>query len=165
MADTSPRFALPFILPGQAQKELFHNEALARIDLMLHPAVEGPPTSVPPAGPVAGECWIVAIGASGDWSGRDDMLAMWSEGGWRFVAPSPGTSAWNKASNLPILWDGDQWREGELRCAGLLVDGLQVVGERQPAVPSPSGGTIIDVEARAAINALTAALMSHGLIE
>jgi hypothetical protein len=30
MADTTPRFALPFILPGQAQKELFHNEALAQ---------------------------------------------------------------------------------------------------------------------------------------
>jgi uncharacterized protein DUF2793 len=165
MADTTPRFALPFILPGQAQKELFHNEALARIDAALHPAVEGPPESEPPAGPAPGECWIVAPGATGDWAGRDTMLASWTEGGWRFVAPSPGMSAWNKATNLPLLWDGDQWREGELRCAALLVGGVQVVGERQPGVPSPSGGTIIDGEARAAINALTAALMSHGLIE
>jgi hypothetical protein len=45
------------------------------------------------------------------------------------------------------------------------VNGVKVVGERAPGVTSPSGGTIIDVEARAAINALTAALMSHGLIE
>jgi hypothetical protein len=74
-------------------------------------------------------------------------------------------SAWNKAASLPLLWDGEEWRDGELRCASLRVGGVQVVGERQPAVPSPSGGTIIDAEARAAINALTAALMSHGLIE
>ena len=93
------------------------------------------------------------------------MLAMWSEGGWRFVAPSAGTSAWNKADGVPLLWDGGQWRTGELVCAGVEVGGLRVVGPRQPAVPSPSGGTIIDVEARAAIDALTAALMSHGLIE
>ena len=165
MADSTPRFALPFILPGQAQKELFHNEALARIDLALHPAVEGPPDSAPPPAPAEGETWIVGSGAGGEWSGRDDMLAMWTDGGWRFVAPAPGTSAWNKAAGVPLLWDGLQWREGELACAGLTVNGVKVVGERQPGVPSPSGGTIIDVEARAAINALTAALLSHGLIE
>jgi hypothetical protein len=165
MADTTPRFALPFILPGQAQKELFHNEALARIDLALHPAVEGPPGADPPPDPVQGECRIVGAGAAGSWSGRDNMLAMWTESGWRFLAPAPGTSAWNKAESVPLIWDGDQWRDGELACAGLLVDGVKVVGERQPAVASPSGGTIIDAEARAAINALTAALMSHGLIE
>ena len=165
MADATPRLALPFILPGQAQKELFHNEALARIDLALHPAVEGPPLATPPADPEEGQCWIVGAGASGGWTGHDLMLAMWTEGGWRFVAPPAGTGAWNKAANLPLLWDGVQWREGELVCAGLEIDGVQVVGPRQPAVPNPSGGTIIDVEARAAINALTAVLMSHGLIE
>jgi len=165
MADTTPRFALPYILPGQAQKELFHNEALARLDLALNPAVEGAPASEPPAAPEEGECWIVAPSATGEWSGRDGMLAMWSEGGWRFVAPPPGTSAWNKAAGLPLLWDGAQWRDGALVCAGLVVNGAQVVGARQAGVPSPSGGTIIDEEARAAINALTAALMSHGLIE
>ena len=165
MADTTPRFALPFILPGQAQKELFHNEALARIDVALHPALESGPASDPPADPEEGQCWAVAAAATGDWAGRDGMLAMWSEGGWRFVAPPPGTFGWNKATSLPLLWDGTQWREGEWICAGLVVGGVQVVGPRQPGIASPSGGTIIDEEARAAINALTAALMSHGLIE
>ena len=165
MADTTPRFALPFILPGQAQKELFHNEALALLDLALHPVVEGPPIGEPPGGPEAGRCWIVAAAAGGDWTGRDNMLAMWSESGWRFLAPVPGTIAWNQSASLPLLWDGSQWREGALLCAGLVVNGVQVVGPRQASVPSPSGGTIIDEEARAAINAITAALMSHGLIE
>lgn len=165
MADTTPRFALPFILPGQAQKEHFHNEALARIDLALHPAVEGPPMAEPPSAPADGQCWIVAPAATGDWTGRDNLIAMWTDGGWRFVAPPPGTSAWNLAAALPWLWDGYQWRDGELVCSSLLVNGVRVVGGRQPAVASPSGGTIIDEEARAAINALTAALMSHGLIE
>ncbi|HYD36116.1 MAG TPA: DUF2793 domain-containing protein [Allosphingosinicella sp.] len=165
MADTTPRFALPFILPGQAQKELFHNEALARIDLALHPAVEGAPLDAPPDGPAVGQCWIVAAPATGDWEGRDGELAMWSEGGWRFVTPPAGTIAWNKAAGLPLLWDGWQWREGAVVGSGLFINGVQVVGARQASVPSPSGGTIIDEEARAAINALTAALMSHGLIE
>jgi hypothetical protein len=165
MADTTPRFALPFILPGQAQKELFHNEALTRIDLALHPAVEGPPAAEPPPAPAPGECRIVAPAATGDWSGRDNMLAIWTTSGWRFLAPQPGTSAWDKASAVPRVWDGNQWRSGELSCTGLLVNGVKVVGARRPGVASPSGGTIIDEEARAAINALTAVLMSHGLIE
>jgi hypothetical protein len=165
MADTTPRFALPFILPGQAQKELFHNEALARIDLALHPAVEGPPAAAPPASPATGECWIVGAPGSGDWTGREGELAMWTDGGWRFAPPPPGMVAWDKAASVPLLWDGAQWRQGSLVCSGLVVNGVQVVGARQAGVPSPSGGTIIDEEARAAINALTAALMSHGLIE
>ena len=30
--DGTPRWALPFLFAGQAQKEMFHNEALVRID-------------------------------------------------------------------------------------------------------------------------------------
>ena len=41
MPETSPRFALPYILPGQAQKEIFHNEALAMLDAALHGAGSG----------------------------------------------------------------------------------------------------------------------------
>ncbi|MFL6845646.1 MAG: DUF2793 domain-containing protein [Allosphingosinicella sp.] len=165
MTDQTPRFGLPFIIPGQAQKELFHNEALTRIDLALHPAVEGAPATAPPTGPVEGQCWIVAPAATGAWSGRDGALAMWTEAGWRFLLPAPGTTAWDKAAGLPVVWDGTVWRQGDLICSRLVVGGSQVVGARQPAVPSPSGGTIIDAEARAAIAAITAALMSHGLIE
>ena len=54
---------------------------------------------------------------------------------------------------------------GSSSALSFMVNGMRVVGTRQPGVPSPSGGTIIDVQARAAIAALTAALMSHGLIE
>jgi hypothetical protein len=164
MADMTPRFALPFILPGQAQKELYHNEALARIDLMVQPAVEGSPAGSPPLAPADGQCWIVGNDAEGAWAGRDGELAAWTEGGWRFIPPVPGLSAWNKAEGVPLIWDGAAWGTGRLACSGVAVGGVQVVGERQASVPSPSGGTIIDAEARSAIDSVIAALMSHGLI-
>jgi hypothetical protein len=44
MNDMTPRFGLPFILPGQAQKEHFHNEALLRVDAILSAAAEGGPS-------------------------------------------------------------------------------------------------------------------------
>jgi hypothetical protein len=165
MTDASPRFGLPFILPGQAQKELFHNEALLRIDMALNAAAEEGPRVAPPLNPLEGQCWIVGPGADGAWSGKDHALACWSAGGWRFVAPPAGTCVWNKAQRVPLTWDGAAWSGGELTCGGIIVDDKKVLGERQPAVPSPSGGTVIDAEARAAINAVIATLMSHGLTE
>jgi hypothetical protein len=152
-------------MPGQAQKELYHNEALTRIDIALHAAVEGEPVATPPADPAVGEGWIVGAGATGEWSGKDESLACWTDGGWRFVVPVPGMCVWNKAAEHRIHWTGSGWSTGELRVKSLFVGGHQVVGERQPAVPSPSGGTVIDEEARAAVAAIGAALKSHGLID
>lgn len=165
MSETTARLALPFILPGQAQKEFYHNEALTRLDIALHPAVEGPPLSTPPNAPLPGQSWIVGPHADGAWAGKNGVLASWTEAGWRFVAPVPGMLAWNKAAQHWLYWGVGGWSAGELSAAAYFVGGQKVVGERQPAVTSPSGGTIIDEEARLAIAALTAALKSHGLIE
>ncbi|MEA3037715.1 MAG: hypothetical protein QOE79_228 [Sphingomonadales bacterium] len=165
MADATARFALPFLIPGQAQKELFHNEALAVLDSVLQAAVEGPPQAAPPASPAEGQCWIVAAAATDAWSGKGGCLAAWTSGGWRFVAPAAGMSVWNKADGLTLRYDGVGWSDGELTASRLKVDGVQVVGERLAAIASPSGGTIIDAEARAAVGAVIAALMSHGLID
>jgi len=165
MTDATPRFALPFILPGQAQKELFHNEAIVLADALMHAAAEGAPQVEAPADPSPGQCWIVAAAAAGPWDGRDHALAVWTEGGWRFAAPTPGMTAWNKAEGTWLIWSGPSWRSGEVPAAKLVIGGQQVVGQRQPAVPSPSGGTTIDAEARLAIDALIVALRSHGLID
>ena len=165
MTDATARFALPFILPGQAQKELFHNEALALLDGLVHAAVEQGPTSEPPANPLAGQCWIVGAAAGGAWAGHDHALAIQTESGWRFAAPLAGMAVWNKAAGLWLHWTGFAWSDGELKASAILIGGQQVVGERQPAVPSPSGGTTIDAEARSAIAALIVALKSHGLID
>jgi len=44
------------------------------------------------------------------------------------------------------------------------VDGVKVVGNRQPAITAPSGGGTIDAQSRTAIGAILAALQAHGLI-
>ena len=165
MAELSDRFALPFLVPGQAQKEMFHNAALARIDAALHPAVEEGPRTEPPVLPEAGSCWIVAAGATGAWSGEEDALACPGEGGWRFVAPVPGMLVWNKAAGHWIHWDGIAWSAGGLPATALVIAGQTVVGPRLETIASPSGGTIIDTEARIALDSVIATLKSHGLIE
>lgn len=165
MTERSARFALPLLQPGQAQKEVFHNEALTAVDLLLEAAVEGPPSAAPPATPEIGQCWIVAAGASGAWTGHEDRIAGWTAGGWRFLEPQPGTRVWDKAAGVWLYWNGSQWSDGSLPAAALVIAGRQVVGFRQPAVPSPSGGTTIDTEARAAVSSIIVALRTHGLID
>lgn len=158
------RFALPLIAPGQAQKEVHHNEALAAIDAALQAAVEDEPSADPPTTPMEGESWLVASDAAAGWVGRDDSLATWTGGGWRFTQPVAGMTVWNKAAGHWLHWSGEEWEAG-WPVQALLIDGQQIVGARQPDVPSPSGGTTIDAEARAAIDLLIVTLKTHGLID
>jgi Protein of unknown function (DUF2793) len=164
MEDASPRFALPFIVPGQAQKEHFHNEALLRIDAVLGASALAAAAN-PPAAPANGACWIVAAGAAGAWAGRENSLAVSTGSGWRFVAPAAGMRVWNEAAGAEWRWTGTAWSDGALFGSALFVGGQQVVSERQSAIASPSGGTIIDAEARAAVDQIIVALKTHGLID
>ena len=164
MTERSARLRLPFILPGQAQKEVFHNEALAALDGLVHAAVLGIAAAPPPA-PVEGQSWIVGAGATGDWADQGGRVAVRTAGGWRFLAPILGMSVWDGAAGHSRHWTGSTWSDGKLPVAGILIGGQQVVGNRLAALPSPSGGTTIDAEARAAIAAITVALRTHGLTE
>ncbi|KKW91029.1 DUF2793 domain-containing protein [Sphingobium chungbukense] len=162
--DATFRWALPKLFAGQAQKELFHNEALTRIDMLLHGAAASADESAPPAAPAIGDCWIVAAGASGDWAGREGMVACWTEGGWRFVTPRAGLSLWVVDRGYAMRHEGAGWADAPVREDGLYVAGDRIVGGRGPGIADPSGGATVDGEARSAIGAILHALRTHGLI-
>jgi hypothetical protein len=164
MTDITDRFALPLLQPGQAQKEMIHNEALATLDLVVQPAVEAIGVDTPPDAPESGQSWIVGNSPTGAWTGKAMHLTGWSVSGWRFVAPVEGMAAWVIADALTARFQGGGWVLGEVTAARLVVGGNAVVGPRQAAISDPSGGTAVDAGARAAIVAVLAALRSHGLI-
>lgn len=159
------RFALPLLHPGQAQKELFHNEALTLADALVQPCVEAAGVDAPPSDPVPGQSWIVGASPTGAWTGAAGSLALWSEGGWRFVPPREGMAAWIAADGLIARYAGGVWRSGHMTAAQLMIDGEKVVGPREPAIDDPDGGTVVDAEARSAIEAILEALRAHGLID
>ena len=129
----SARHAFPFLVAGQAQKEFFVNEALARIDALLHPVIEGE-IAGPPASPEAGQCWLVAQAPSGDWAGREGQLAAWDAEQWTYCAPVAGMEVFDVSTGQRLLFKGS-WQRAS-----------------RPA--EPNGGTVVDVEARAAISEL-----------
>jgi hypothetical protein len=163
--DASPRFALPFLIAAQAQKEVFHNEALSRIDILAHASVETALLNTPPSSPVAGQCWLVATGGSGNWAGYDGNIAAWTDGGWRFVAPRQGMRVWAVDDQCVWIYGLSGWHLDSVRPDGIYVAGQQIIGPRSGAIADVAGGSTIDTQSRTAVNAILAALRIHGLID
>lgn len=162
--DSSQRLSLPFIIPGQAQKELYVNEALQILDSVTAAAVEEPPRNDPPDPPTVGTCFLVGTSPSGDWSGNANALATYTAAGWRFVAPVEGMQTWVKSASVSAIYDGGMWQIGTLYGSRVVIGGAQVVGAQAPSIADPSGGVTTDSEARAAISSILTALRQHGLI-
>lgn len=132
--DATARHSLPNLYVGQSQKELTHNEALARIDALLHPVVEAKVTA-PPAGLTGssdGLCWLIGSAASGQWAGRSGQVARWSGGSWRYIAPVAGMTVWLDSDDKRLFYIAGAWVEPN-------------------AINSPAGGSVIDAEARASV--------------
>lgn len=142
LGSASPRLRLPYLHPGQAQKEFFVNEALARLDALVQPTVLDE-RAQPPAQPQPGDAHLVASGAGGDWLGEDGAIAVFQGSHWLFQPPLPGTSLRRLDTGQLCLYS-DGWTTA-------------------PDPVEPSGGTTIDTEARAAIAALVSALRHSGI--
>ena len=146
MSEITPRFAIPNIMVSQAHKEITHNEALAIIDGLLHVSVidfaSSPPTLTISD---AGKCWLVVAPGSGAWTGKENSLASWNGSGWRFVEPVEGMAIWNSQNNSELRFSGSEWR--------------------QPGVVlAPAGGSVVDLEARAAFSLLLTHLRNAGIL-
>ena len=162
--DQTARFALPFLAPGQVQKEWFHNESLQRIDMLLCAAVEAPPQNDPPVSPVAGQCFLIGDSPTGNWIGQAGAIAGFADGGWRFVTPIEGAQLLVRATGETMLRRNGTWEAGILRAREVQVGGQTVLRERQLPIAAPGGGSVIDTESRSAISAILSALQAHGLI-
>jgi hypothetical protein len=160
----TPRLAFPYVLQSQSQKEVTVNSALNRLDALLQAVVEDMDLAAPPASPAEGGLWIVASGGSGAWAGHDGELAHFIGGAWTFYTPPEGMRLWVKDDGVSARRTAGGWDRGVLAATSVTIDGEQVVGARQAAIPDAAGGGTQDSEARAAINALLAACRNHGLI-
>src|SRR6185503_12817111 len=147
---------------GQAQKEFTHNESLQTLDLLVAGTVEEPPRTTPPASPSLGACYIVAAEATGAWTGLSGYVVGWTSGGWRAIAPVEGMTLYERSTSSSATYRNGVWELGTLRGSALMIDDQKVVGGRLGAIESPSGGAVVDVEGRAVIAAILAALRTHG---
>lgn len=164
MSELTDRYALPLLQVAQAQKEVTHNEAIAGIDALLHLAVETALLAVPPVSPAAGQAWIVAAAATGIWSGHAGEVASFGSGGWRFVVPREGCVAWLRDVQRFAVRTVGGWRDDGWPAAGIRIGSRLALAAPPAAIGVPTGGAIIDAEARSGIAALIMALRGQGLV-
>ncbi len=140
---STPAIGLPYLVAGQAQKEFFVNQSLCLLDALQMRTVKAS-QSAPPAAAADGESYRIKAPASGAWTGREDRVAVRIAGDWHFIEPVQGTALFDQAAEAVIVFRSG-WRVAL-------------------APPLPSGGTIVDAEARTAISALIAALKALGIL-
>jgi hypothetical protein len=142
---TTPRLGLPLIEPGQAQKELFHNESLLLLDAAVQAGVVAVATSAPPASAVPGDCWVIGAAPVEAWAGHPQELAIRTAGGWRFLPPREGMAVWDRATGCLWRYRAAMWLRGH-------------------AILPVTGGATIDGEARKTLAAVIDLLRGHGLL-
>lgn len=140
---TTPRLGLPQLFAAQAQKEFTVNHALALVDSLLHSSVAGIASAPPPA-PAEGDAWIVGPAATGLFAGQEDSLACFQAGTWLFTPAVSGMRVFDRQAEQFLLYNA--------------------VWEGPAAFTPPTGGAVIDVEARAALIAISEALVIAGVL-
>lgn len=139
---TTPVFELPLLFAGQAQKEFTLNQALSLIDLGLQHTVTAS-LSTSPSDPEPGSCYRIVDSAAGDWTGREDMIAMRIGDAWHYLEPFAGMRVFDQQAGVLVHYDS-AWKTA--------------------AAPAPaSGGTVIDAEARQMIFELIEELRKIGV--
>lgn len=134
---------LPLLMAGQAQKEFFVNQSLCVLDAVFARAVLAS-LPAPPASPAEGDSYRITAPAAQAWAGFEHHLAILIGGDWHFVAPQEGLQIFDRAEGHTLVFRSD-W-------------------QRADAPPAPSGGGIVDVQARAAIEALIQSLQTIGVL-
>ncbi|MEP3475850.1 MAG: DUF2793 domain-containing protein [Hyphomicrobiales bacterium] len=111
MSDKSANLKLPFIHSAQAQKHVTHNDAITNLDVLTQLTVEDKDLSTPPSSPTEGTCYIIASSATAEWAGKENQMAAWQDGTWRFYEPAEGWVAWIRDEDTQAVFDGSLWNE------------------------------------------------------
>lgn len=100
---------LPLIQPSQAQKHVTVNAAMTVLDVLVQTTAISRTLTAPPVGAVAGDSYIVASGATGDWLGQEQAVAVFTGGFWDFYLPKTGWRVWLDAEQTEAVYDGGDW--------------------------------------------------------
>lgn len=109
MSENSTRLKLPFIQPAQAQKHVTHNEAIELLDVIVNLRLEVIGETVPPNSPDEGACWFIGDNPTGDWDNHQGEIAAFLNGGWLYVTPKEGWSAWDVENEKLRVFKSTDW--------------------------------------------------------
>jgi len=97
------------LTPGQAQKHITHNEAIAALDTLTQLAVLDRDLNTPPGSPDVNMRYIVGPTPTGAWAGKANQVTAWDGATWQFHVPQPGWLAFVLDENGLLAWSGTAW--------------------------------------------------------
>jgi hypothetical protein len=106
MSDT-PRLGLPELSQAQAQKEVTHNEALRILDALVQAVTIDYAAEPTNSEPTDGDLYLIANGATGDWTGHDGGIAYYKSSAWVFITPSVGWLVYNLGDSKSYRYSGN----------------------------------------------------------
>jgi hypothetical protein len=104
----TPNLVMPYIVAGQAQKEVTHNDALNDMDSLAQISVISRSVATPPTSPAEGDCYVIAPSPTGAWAGNANAIASYYSG-WRIKQPKAGWNAYVQDESTPYFYDGTAW--------------------------------------------------------
>ena len=108
---TSPGLGITEISDQQAGAETTHNTAVRILEVIAHGGVKDRGLATPPGSPADGDSYIVAASGAGDWSSKDNHVAVNVSGTWKFCAPVEGMRLYLQDENTDVIYNGSA-REG-----------------------------------------------------
>jgi hypothetical protein len=127
MSDT-PNLGVTLLEAAQAQKHVTVNEALSRMDALVHLAVISRVVTTPPVSPVEGDRYLVPAAPTGAWAGQAGKIALWLAGQWEFATPREGWRLWVNAEDALLVFDGSTWVSTGGGGAPTVLQNMQLVG-------------------------------------
>jgi hypothetical protein len=109
--EQSPRLALSYVAPSQAQKHVTVNETFRRLDALVQLSVRSRSVSAEPGAPSEGDGYILPASPSGAaWdSYAEHDIAVFQDGAWVAVAPAEGVRAYVADEGIIVAFDGAIW--------------------------------------------------------
>lgn len=107
---TLPRFGVTELVSGQAIPETTVNENLRYVAQGAgHFVFIDRDLTAPPGSPADGDCYLVATGGTGAWSGHDGDIAFYLNTAWAFIEPVEGFTAGVQDEEIAIAFLGGAW--------------------------------------------------------
>ncbi|MCT4607914.1 MAG: DUF2793 domain-containing protein [Pelagimonas sp.] len=145
MPDLSARLSLPYLLPAQAQKHVTHNEALARLDLLVQLTLKGVAVNTPPSSPAQGDVTAIGDTPTGDWAGQAaGTLASWDGNSWVFIPPQSGWVAMDTVTSSIRYWDGTAWAPVEADLSNLALLGINATADTTNRLSISADATLLN---------------------
>lgn len=143
------RHKLPLLAVGQAQKEYTHNEALLLIDNLLNLSIISIIDNlevIDEAQNIDDEsrAWLISEMPNGIWSQRANQIAILTVNGFRYIQPVVGMRIFNEQFGCFMIYKDMSWHIAS-------------------TLATPTGGNVIDSQARDSIAAILDNLRQFGL--